>query len=96
MESVVKAALYLGGVLIGIVLHWSVQWAQGNVRCLLDMLLTETRRTVAAMLTQVLSSIGMLATGAVDALPHVAALFAGVMQGGAIDALVNRGKRKRR
>lgn len=95
MSGLGNALLYLLGVVVGIGLHWTVKWLNREVKCLWDMARTAPRRTAAAMLAQILASTGVIATGSLDTVSAAAAVAAGVMQGGAVDALVNRGIRRK-
>ena len=87
-KSTLIPLIYLGASLAGQVLSWWKKWGDGEA-----IVLTNFRRTVAAVIGNFMTSAAVIGAGAVPDLPQ-AALLVGLLAGYGMDAAINKGIRR--
>lgn len=92
--ATMNAATFVAGALAGIPISWIAKWANKEVDCIMDMLVTEPRRTVFSMLANLALVVGAISTGTVPD-KAVTAFAAGLLICGFADSVLNKGKRRK-
>ena len=91
---VTNSGLYVIGTTVGMSINWLMKWLNKEVDCIVDMLRTEPRRTIASLLSQFGVIAAFIGTGALAGLTPYLAFVQGAAFGSAVDAWVNKGKRR--
>jgi len=92
--AIQNSLIYVIGAFLGILVNWLVKWLNKEVDCIMDMFRTEPRRTAAAFVGQIGVIMAFIGTGALTGLTPFLAFVQGTAFGSAVDAWMNKGKRR--
>ena len=88
--SVLNAIAFASAAIGGQVLHALKKWGEGE-----EWVLVNVRRTVGAVVANVVAIAGFISTGALDEITKIATVLAlGLFMGFSADSAINKGARK--
>ncbi len=89
-QSVLNAVAFASAAILGQVLHALKKWAEGEA-----WILANAKRSVAAVIGNLIAIMGFISTGALDSMPKIATVLAlGLFMGFSADSAINKGARR--